>query len=322
MVSGIKDLRVAAVQMESKNGAVEENLERAGGFAEEAAGQGAKLIVFPEFMPTGYIFTDEIWSAGETRTGPTMRWLVDTSRRLGAWIGTSFLEAERDDFYNTFVITGPEGEEAGAVRKQSPAAVEACFFKGDPGNHVIETEFGRIGIGICYENQLSYIQELLYSQSVDILLMPHSAPAPTPTPLLLKKRLGEFAGILGRLPAHYVKSLGVPVVFVNKSGPFSSPVPGLPFYDQDSFFPGESKILDSDGTLVAGLGAEEGVVVGEVRLDPSRKAQSPPRRYCRWSMKIPLEMNAFAVAEAAGRVSYRLSRTRKRMAREISSGRL
>jgi N-carbamoylputrescine amidase len=60
-----KKLRVAAVQMESKNGLIKVNLEHALPFVDEAAKKGAKLIVLPEFMPTGYIFTNAIWDAGE-----------------------------------------------------------------------------------------------------------------------------------------------------------------------------------------------------------------------------------------------------------------
>jgi predicted amidohydrolase len=53
MADGKRTLRVAAVQMESENCAIAANLERATVFAEDAARQGAELVVFPEFMPTG-----------------------------------------------------------------------------------------------------------------------------------------------------------------------------------------------------------------------------------------------------------------------------
>ncbi|HEY6306055.1 MAG TPA: nitrilase-related carbon-nitrogen hydrolase, partial [Candidatus Angelobacter sp.] len=74
------------------------------------------------------------------------------SRRLHVWLGTSFLEADGADFYDTFVLTTPEGEEAGRVRKQVPAEVEGYFFRGDVGSHVLKTAIGRIGVGICAES--------------------------------------------------------------------------------------------------------------------------------------------------------------------------
>lgn len=314
-----RDLRVAAVQMRSENGDIEGNLERATTFAEQAARDGAQLVVFPEFMPTGYIFTEAVWDAGEPSNGPTARWLSETAKRLGVWLGTSFLEAEGDRFFNTFLLTAPNGKPAGRVRKQKPAAVEACFFEGACGDHVIDTGFGRVGVGICYENQLSFMLRLMYEQSADIILMPHSAPAPTPTPLLRRKSLEQLATVLESLAPTYAQALGVPVAYINKSGPFESPVPGMPFYKQRSHFPGESTIVDSDCVVKGRLGSEEGIVVADVRLDPARKATAPPRTRGRWAVKEPLEMNAFPVSEAISRALYTASRERKRRARRISA---
>jgi N-carbamoylputrescine amidase len=320
MAAHIKDLCVAAVQMASENCEVEANLQRAGGLAEEAARLGAELVVFPEFMPTGYIFTREIWNAAEPHDGPTIQWLRKTSKRLGVWLGTSFLEAQGEDFFNTFALTDPDGREAGRVRKQTPAAVEAYFFKGEKGDHVIRTDIGNIGIGICYENQLSYLPRLMYSHSVDILLMPHSAPSFTPHPLVRTRTIEAYSEVLRALPAHHARMLGVPVVFVNKCGPFQSPTPGIPFYRQDSRFPGESTITDSEGSILARLGSEEGVIVEDVRLDPSHRSTAAPRCNGRWSMNVPWEINAFTVAQLQGRAVYDLSRERRRKARKISKG--
>src|SRR5260370_3437252 len=143
-------LRVAAAQMESRNGEVEANLAHATALVEEAARRGAQLVVFPELMPTGYVLTKEIWNAAEPREGPTVHWLKESSKRWGIWLGTSFLEAVGEDFFNTFVLTAPTGEEAGRVRKQFPAIWEAYFFNGDPGSHVIEPTLGKIGLGIRF----------------------------------------------------------------------------------------------------------------------------------------------------------------------------
>lgn len=319
MAADVRELRVAAVQMESQNGAIEANLECATRFADEAAGRGARLVVFPEFMPTGYVFTREIWDAGELSDGPTMAWLREHSARLGIYLGTSFLEAVGDEFFNTFMLTGPDGGVAGSVRKQTPAAAEAYFFRGEKGSHIIETELGTIGVGICYENQLAFTPGLMCGQSVDIMLMPHSAPAPTPVWWLPGKRREAIAEILRKLPVYYANILGVPVVYVNKTGPFKSPVPGLPIYPQNSHFPGESTIADSDGTILARLGADEGIAVADVHLDPARKARSAPGCHGRWSMEIPVELYGFITAEVAGRIWYSLSSERKKKAREISS---
>jgi N-carbamoylputrescine amidase len=314
-----KTVRVAAVQMESKNGLVEENLDRARGFVEQAAGKGARLIVLPEFMPTGYVYSTAIWDGAEPREGPTVTWLRGTSKRLGVWLGTSFLEAEGEHFFNTFVMTNPEGEEAGRVRKQTPALFESYFFKGARGSHLLNTEFGKVGVGICYENQLAYIPKEMHEASVDLLLMPHSAPTPTSSLLFSRKNVEVFNRGLKELAPHYARVLGVPVVMINKSGRWQSPLPGLPFMRQDSAFPGLSTIVDSDGTVKAQLEADEAVIVEDVTLDPSRKTNRLPECYGRWAVKERIPVMLPQAIEAMGTAWYSLSLERKRRARRISS---
>ena len=316
-----RTIRVAAVQMESENGRVEANLERATRFVDQAAEKGARLIILPEFMPTGYVYTTAIWEGAETKQGPTVVWLRENAKRLGVWIGTSFLEAEGEDFFNTFVLTGPDGQEAGRVRKQTSALFESFFVKGDAGSHVIGTEFGKVGVGICYENQLAYIPSMMCEHAVDLLLMPHSAPTPSTSVLVSRKNADDFNRGLKELATHYAGVLGVPAVMINKSGRWQTPVPGLPFLQQNSAFPGLSTICDSDGTVKAQMGDEEGLIVEDVTLDPSRKTGRMPPCYGRWAVKNRIPIPAPQVIEALGKTWYALSRERKKRARQISAGR-
>lgn len=174
--------------------------------------------------------------------------------------------------------------------------------------------------GSCFENQLAFMSRLMFAQSVDIMLMPHSAPCPTPTPLVPQRLLDGYPQVLERLPGHYARALGVPVIYVNKCGRFRSTVPGMPFYAQDSSFPGLSTIADSDGSIVDRLGSDEGVAVGEVTMDPARKSTIAPECRGRWSLPVPLVARALPVAQAAAGTWYRFSGTRRRRAREVSSG--
>lgn len=310
--------RVAAVQVESENGRLAENLARALPWVEQAAGAGAQLILLPEFLATGYVFDKSIWSAAEPRRGPTAVWLAEHARRLRVHLGASFLEAEGDDFYNTFVLTRPDGSEAGRVRKQTPAAFEAFFTRGHAGPHVIETELGKLGVGICYENQLAFTSRLWHAHSVDLILMPHSAPTPEPGKPLPRSTVAIYQETLGTLPEHYARTFGVPVVMVNKSGPWRTPLPGLPLLRQVSRFPGLSAIADSDGRLLGQLGAEPGMLVDDVVLDPARKRHQAPECHGRWAKKLPRAMHLFRLAEAAGGVYYRLSPERRARARAVS----
>ncbi len=311
-------LKVAAVQMECRNGDMQGNLDKALRFVEKAAAKRARLIVLPEFLAAGYIFTPELWDSGEPREGPTVRWLRKHSKRLGVYLGTSYLEAEGEDFYNTFVMTAPDGTEAGRVRKETPAAFEAYFFREHRNPHIIQTDFGTVGVGICYETQRSFLPPLMRRGNVDIMLMPHSAPSASPSFLYPRGAVEWTDRNMKSLAPYYARLLGVPAVMVNKSGPWVSPAPGLPFLRQVSSFHGHTAIADSDGTLKAQMGDEEGLIVEEVTMDPVRKKELVPNPRGRWARPEPWAKNLFAYPETMGRISYRLSRARKAKAKEIS----
>jgi len=315
-----RTLRAAAVQMHCRDGDIEGNLERALSHVEAAAREGAELALLPELLAAGYVFTPAIWEAGEPAEGPTVRWLRRHSKRLGLYLGACFLEAEAVDFYNTFVLAAPDGSEAGRVRKQVPAAFEAYFFRGDPGPHTIKTGFGTVGVGICYENQLSFLPRLLLRGQVDLVLQPHSAPTPAVgilfPPGAVKKDDEDLAG----LAARYAAMLGVPAVMCNKCGPWESPSPGIPFLREVSSFPGHSAVVDSDGTVKDQMGNEEGFALGDVLLDPARKKKELPVFAGRWAWRQPRAKNLFRVAESMGKLSYRFSMRRVRAARKISGG--
>src|SRR5258708_3445209 len=171
-----RTLRIAVVQMQSSDRDIDGNLKRASTFAETAAAKDAKFVLFPELMATGSYLSFDTWDSGEPSDGETVQWLKSTSRRLHVFLGTSFLEADGADFYDTFVLTTPAGEEAGRVRKQIPAGPEAYFFRGDVGPHVIATAIGKIGVGICAENYYCFAASQMLQQPADFVIMPHASP--------------------------------------------------------------------------------------------------------------------------------------------------
>ncbi len=85
--TNIRRIRVAAVQTESKHGLIEANHAHAMPFIEKAAHEGAKLIVLPELFSTCYIPNQAIWDAAEPQNGSTVRWLKQTAKRLGIYLG-------------------------------------------------------------------------------------------------------------------------------------------------------------------------------------------------------------------------------------------
>ena len=110
----MQTLTLAAAQITCQDGKVLENLARATTMAEQSQAQGVQLALFPEFMSQGYLLTSALWDSAEAFDGPTTHWLSETARRLGIYLGTSFLEARNGHFLNTFALAGPSGQIVGA----------------------------------------------------------------------------------------------------------------------------------------------------------------------------------------------------------------
>ncbi len=253
----------------------------------------------------------------EPKEGPTVIWLRQTSKRLNLWMGTSFLEADGEDFYNTFVLTNPDGKDIIRVRKQTPAAMESYFFRGIQGKHSVDTELGKIGIGICYEGMRNYWSNLMHQDLPGLILMPLSAPTPMRSYYTSEKNIEDYNNLIKNNPQKTAQDFGIPVLMANKCGTWKTP---MPWPLEDSTFPGFSQIIESDGTVKKQLDNKEGIIVADVVLDPSRKFKNPSKNYGRWSIKVPSYFNFMIISETIGKIWYSFNSERKRKALMISSG--
>jgi len=312
-----KIIRVAAVQLNCEPGEIDRNLAHAGKLTEQAAAQGAKLILLPELTPSGYMITEALWNSAETINGQSVNWLLDTAKRLGVYLGFSFLEAEGEDFFNAFVLSNPEGKLLGRVRKNPPASIEAYFYKAGTDRHVIETELGRIGVGICYENLLYDQMCLLHEESVDLVLSPAAAGRPKS---LIPGDVKRFENMLIDSRAVFAKTLGVSVIVANRVGPLETELPGhLPYLK--SSFPGLSSIVDADGAVKKALGGEEGVIVADVSIGQNTEQRCAPTRYGKmWGIPTPWYAFIWPLTQKMGEKSYATNPRRKARALAVSRG--
>lgn len=308
-------LTIAAVQLACHLGDREENLKKAAGYVEEAAMQGAELVLLPEMMPGGYTLNETIWDTGEPFDGPSTQWLRTLSKRFELYLGTSFLETDGEDFYDTFVLTGPDGDIVSRVRKNPPASFEAYFFTGGNDRHWFDTPIGRIGVGICFENALYERYAELHAAGIDLYLRPFSGASFEARFPVRQRDADVLNAALRDGTAETARLMGIPVVMANKVGRLATTLPaGFP--SQDIEFPGYSAVADGDGALLGQLGpGQEGVVLGKVRLDAARKQPGPlPRRHGRWTARMPWWAYIWVLTQRLGEKAYRKSAERRRKA--------
>jgi N-carbamoylputrescine amidase len=308
---------VASVQLDCVPGQTEANLDRARALVLQARARGASLALLPELTPSGYRLTEELWTLAEPWGGRHTAWLQQLAKDTRMYVGMTFLEADGEHFYNAFALAGPSGQLHPRVRKFAPAGPESFFFTGGSDVHHFDTDIGRLGIGICYENFLAATLQSLYEARVDLVLQPFSAPTPIARFPLRKLDVRISDAAMRDQPPMTAQTLGVPVVMANRCGAFVSPMPGwLPGWR--SRFPGLSAVVDGDGTVLGQLASKEGVIVGCVSLDASRRAQERPATYGRWAMPVPWWYGVLPLVERRGVRAYDSSASRPRAAMAAS----
>lgn len=296
------------------------HLDEVGKLACKAAQQGSELILLPELFSTPFHFTTKVWHRATPQGGAMEQFLCATARALGVYLGGSYLEARGQDFFNTFALASPQGRIVGRVGKAHPCSLERCVFAPSPGPQVIVCELGRIGVAICYDNALRAIVDRLLGEQPDLWLMPMSAPLP-PFSLGGKAGIARYQRELCDSPAEMARHYGIPVVMANKHGSWRPAMPGwLP--DVESHFPGGSRIVDSDGQVLARADDAVGVCCAEVTLDPVRKHLCvPPEFDCNrpWVTPPLIDYRLFPLHEWWGGRYYRRHPQRAVLAQERSS---
>ena len=112
------------------------------------------LVVLPELFNTGYQFTskEEVRELSEAvPSGFTTAQLAGFSKKNNIYIAAGLAERDGGSFYNSAVLTGPEGF-IGSYRKTHLFHEEKLWFSpGDTGFRVWNTPIGNIGIMICFD---------------------------------------------------------------------------------------------------------------------------------------------------------------------------
>jgi predicted amidohydrolase len=291
----VRDIRVASVQFEHAPSDKQANMAKIERFALDAAQEGVEILAFPECCVTGYwhlrkLSRDELLALAEpVPAGPTSQALLALARQHKMTIGAGLVERAGDGtLYNTYVVAMPDG------RCQRHRKLH-CFISEHMASGSEYTVFDvphgcRVGVLICYDNNIGENVRVTALQGAEILLAPHQTggcDSPDPHTMGLVDRArwenrnadpeaieAELRGPKGRgwlmrwLPAR-AHDNGVFLVYSNGVG-----------VDDDEIRTGNAMILDPYGRILAETWvAGDDMVVAD--LDASLLEQSTGRRWIR-----------------------------------------
>ncbi len=249
---------VAAIQT-SFSDDLEADVARVAALVAEAAGRGAQVVLPPELFQGHYFCKTEdegnFARAFPLKEHPAVHAMRDAARDLGVVIPTSYFERDGQHYYNSLALVDADGAVLGNYRKShipdGPGYEEKFYFRpGNTGFRVWDTRFGRIGVGICWDQWFPEAARAMVLEGAEVLFYP-TAIGSEPEDAGLDTRHAWRRAMVG----HAVSNL-TPVVAANRTG----------LEGAQSFY-GHSFICDHFGDVLAELGdAGEGILVQELDL--------------------------------------------------------
>jgi predicted amidohydrolase len=251
--------KIAGVQMDCRLAENGHNLDTVRARLREAAGRGARLVVFPECALTGYAFEskDEAWPHAEPMPGPSAEVLAADCRELGVWAIVGALERieETKDLFNVAMLIGPDRLRALYRKIHLPLlGVDRFTTPGDRPFGVHDLGGLRVGITICYDGSFPESARVLMLQGADLVVLPTNWPTGAASTV---KYLVQARALENHIYYAAVNRVGIER--------------GFPFI-------GQSRLVDVNGELLASGGDGPEILYAEI---------SPERARDKHIVKIP-----------------------------------
>ncbi len=186
-------IKVAIAQIAAVAFDTEACLDKMANWASQAAGEGAKLLVFPEAVLPGYpasldwggesasfrsTVADEeyaqYWNGAIELTTDGVKPLQEIARKNKLYVVFGVIEREGGTLYCTSVMLGPDGAFLGKHRKLMPTVAERLVWGRGDGSTlpVIDTSIGKLGTVLCWENYMPLLRSTMYAKGVELYCAP------------------------------------------------------------------------------------------------------------------------------------------------------
>lgn len=247
----MRKVTVAAVQMYC-NRSREENIAAAESSVRQAAEKGAQIILLPELFETWYFCQEKNYDAYKLATtleeNPAIRRFTQVAAELSVVLPISFFERAGNTTYNTVAVIDADGQILGIYRKthipDDHFYQEKFYFTpGDTGFQVFSTRYGKIGVGICWDQWFPEAARCMALLGAEMLLYPTAIGS---EPVLDCDSMPHWRRCMQGHAAANV----MPVIAANRIGrEVVTPVPANNNQSSALVFYGSSFIADETGEI-------------------------------------------------------------------------
>lgn len=254
----MSEITVAAIQMKMTAQSVE-NIARAEALVREATEQGAQIVLLPELFERPYFCQERRYDyldyAQPVSENPAITRMMTVAKELSVVIPVSFYERDGNSQYNSVAMIDADGSLLGVYRKthipDDHYYQEKFYFTpGNTGFRVFETRYGKVGVGICWDQWFPEAARAMALLGADILLYPTAIGS---EPILLTDSMPHWRRTMQGHSAANV----IPVVAANRVGE-ERVVPCAENGGQKSAlaFYGSSFLTDETGEILVGADRE------------------------------------------------------------------
>lgn len=191
-----REVTVAATQF-ACGWDIDANIATAERLVREAAGRGAQVILLQELFETPYFCIEQdsrhLRLATDLADNRAVKHFAGIARQLGVVLPISFFEKAGHSFFNSIAILDADGTNLGVYRKahipNGPGYQEKNYFSpGDTGFKVWQTRFGRLGVGICWDQWFPETARAMALMGAELLLFPTAIGSEPPPALPVNSR--------------------------------------------------------------------------------------------------------------------------------------
>ena len=259
----MRKVTVAATQMACTDNS-DENINKAVELIRNAKKEGANIILIQELFSSLYFpcnnDPENFKLALPFENNPILEKMAGIAEELDVVLPVSFFEKDNNTYYNSLTVINADGTIMGRYRKShipdGPGYEEKYYFHpGNTGFKVWDTKFGKIGVGICWDQWFPEAARIMALMGAEMIFYPTAIGSEPDSPEMDSKDSWQIV-MQGHAAAN-----SIPVIASNRIGIEINEEFSMTFY-------GSSFIADECGEKIEECSRDqEEIIVHEFDLD-------------------------------------------------------